>query len=63
LNSLFDSKMNVSSGAQVLYKSKVFTSKQCPKCLPEFRNTHSHLLRVYLGACAKIEIVMGNPVC
>jgi len=55
--------MNVSSGAQVLYKSKVFTSKQCPKCLPEFRNTHSHLLRVYLGACAKIEIVMGNPVC
>jgi len=34
-----------------------------PNYILELRNTNSHLLQVYLGACVKIEIVIKNHVC
>jgi len=35
----------------------------CPYYILEFGNMTSHLLQVYLGAWAKIEIVIENNVC
>ena len=55
-------KMKVSCGKQVL-KQGINIKPMCPNRILEFRNTFSHLVQVYLGAWANIEIVIENHVC
>ena len=62
LNSLFDSEMKVYYVTQVL-KQGTNIKTMCPNYILIFKITKSHLLQVYLGACVKIEIIIGNHVC
>jgi len=62
LSSLFDRAKKVYYVTQVL--NHCINSKSvCPNYKPDFRNTTSHLLQIYLGAQAKIETVIEKHVC
>jgi len=54
--------MKVSNVTQIL-KQGINIKMMCPNYILQFRNTTSHLLRVYLCARAKIETVIENHVC
>jgi len=57
LNSLFDSELKVYYDTQVL-KQGINITTMCPHYILEFRNTISHLLQLYIGAWAKIYIII-----
>ena len=57
LNSLFDSELKVYYDTQVL-KQDININTMCPHYILEFRKTISHLLQLYIGAWAKIYIII-----
>ena len=59
---LFLTEMKAYYVVQVL-KQSINIKMNCPNYTLEFRNKKSHLLKVYLGALAKIETVIENHVC
>ena len=61
LNSLFDREMKVYYYKQVLQQG-INIKTMCQNCILKFRNMKSHLLQVYLGTWANIEIVNKSQV-
>ena len=61
-NSLFEREMKVYYVTQVLQQG-INIKTNCNKYILEFGNMKSHLLKVYLGAWVKIEIVFEYHVC
>jgi len=61
-NPLVDSEMKAYYVTHAL-KQGFSIKLMCHNYILEFRNLNSHLLKVYIGAWVKLEIVIENHVC